>query len=200
MSMLSFFISHTHSYRCSHFFFFFLEFNQFTPPFMVIYLMYIIETFVCQDKIITLKNKSHNEKRMKPFRLAGLVNQISVSQSKHDHLSSWMRKRASIWSTVFRAALLECLRVRKRNGERPSTLPGNWKRRVGDERPQLTLTHSARPSVQREALWPKFTLPHPHRHLFSLLGKHLEKYKSEKNSTSLSTSCNISEAQIASAL
>lgn len=41
-----------------------------------------------------------------------------VSQSKHKHLSSWIRKRASVWSIVFRAALLECLRDRKRNGGR----------------------------------------------------------------------------------
>lgn len=46
--------------------------------------------------------------------------------------------------------------------------------------PQLTLTHSTHPSVQQEVVWPKFTLPHLPRHLFSLLGKHLEKCMRER--------------------
>lgn len=46
--------------------------------------------------------------------------------------------------------------------------------------PQLTSPHSTHPSVQQEAVWPKFTLPHLPRHLFSLLGKHLEKCMRER--------------------
>lgn len=49
-----------------------------------------------------------------------------------------------------------------------------------EKEPQLTLTHSTHPSVQHEAVWPKFTLPHLPRHLFSLLGKHLEKCMRER--------------------
>lgn len=52
------------------------------------------------------------KKRMTAFGLARL---FFVSQSKHNHLSPWMMKRASIWCAVFRAALLECLRDRQRN-------------------------------------------------------------------------------------
>lgn len=52
-----------------------------------------------------------------------------------------------------------------------------WKKKGGS---RLTLTHSTHPSVQQEAVWPKFTLPHLPRHLFSLLGKHLEKCLRER--------------------
>lgn len=59
--------------------------------------------------------------------------------------------------------------------DRESTL---WQKETAHNEkkgPQLTSPHSTHPSVQREAVWPKFTLPHLPRHLFSLLGKHLEK-------------------------
>lgn len=59
--------------------------------------------------------------------------------------------------------------------DRESTL---WRKETAHNEkkgPQLTSPHSTHPSVQREAVWPKFTLPHLPRHLFSLLGKHLEK-------------------------
>lgn len=66
-------------------------------------------------------------------------------------------------------------RVPGRKRECWSTLSGNWKSNKGKKRLQLTSVLSTHPFVQKEAVWPKFILPHLPRRLFSLLGKHLEK-------------------------
>lgn len=66
-------------------------------------------------------------------------------------------------------------RVPGRKRECRSTLSGNWKSNKGKKRLQLTSVLSTHPFVQKEAVWPKFILPHLPRRLFSLLGKHLEK-------------------------
>lgn len=63
----------------------------------------------------------------------------------------------------------------RRKRECWSTLSGNWKRKKGKKRLQLTSVLSTHPFVQKDAVWPTFILPHLPRRLFSLLGKHLEK-------------------------
>lgn len=140
--------------------------------------------------MIILKNKFHNEKKNDGVWVSQTFF-LSPSQNTTISAPGWWKELPydALCLELHCSSAWETDRETEEESERPSTLPGNWKRRVGDERPQLAPTHSARPSVQQEALWPKFTLPHPHRHLFSLLGKHLEKYESEKkNSASFSTS------------